>query len=105
MRAIVHLPASRCLPASAVSFESGRGGNGLPVPGRRPAAFGLTEREQETVEFLARGYSNQEIASELFIAVRTAEGHVANVLTKLGLRSRSQVAAWQLGKRRLETAV
>ena len=43
---------------------------------------------------LARGSSNKEIAAELVISQRTAEGHVERILTKLGFASRVQVAAW-----------
>ena len=43
---------------------------------------------------LARGRSNKEIAAQLVISQRTAEGHVERILTKLGFASRSQVAAW-----------
>ena len=43
---------------------------------------------------MARGRSNKEIAAQLVISQRTAEGHVERILTKLGFASRSQVAAW-----------
>jgi hypothetical protein len=43
---------------------------------------------------LARGYTNQRIAQELVIAMSTAERHVANMLSMLGLRSRTEIAAW-----------
>jgi predicted ATPase/DNA-binding CsgD family transcriptional regulator len=58
------------------------------------AASVLTRREQEVVTLLARGASNRQIADALVIAERTAEMHVSNVLAKLGLTSRAQVAAW-----------
>jgi non-specific serine/threonine protein kinase len=54
----------------------------------------LTSREEEVAGLLAQGLSNKAIAKSLIIAQRTAETHVANVLVKLGLTSRSQVAAW-----------
>jgi non-specific serine/threonine protein kinase len=57
-------------------------------------AGSLTSREQEIAGLLARGLSNKAIARSLVIAQRTAEAHVANILAKLGLTSRSQVAAW-----------
>jgi non-specific serine/threonine protein kinase len=54
----------------------------------------LTRREREVCELIAAGLSNKEIAEKLVIAQRTAEGHVENVLVKLGFNSRAQVAAW-----------
>jgi non-specific serine/threonine protein kinase len=54
----------------------------------------LSQREREVAELIAEGLSNREIAERLVIAPRTAEAHVTHVLTKLGLRSRSQVAVW-----------
>ena len=43
---------------------------------------------------IAGGRSNKEIAAELVISQRTAEGHVERILAKLGFTSRAQVAAW-----------
>ena len=54
----------------------------------------LTRREREIAALLAQGMSNREIAQTLVMAQRTAEGHVARILGKLGLSSRDQVAAW-----------
>jgi DNA-binding CsgD family transcriptional regulator len=54
----------------------------------------LTEREREVASLLARGCSNREIANTLVISENTAEVHVKHILSKLGLKSRSQVAAW-----------
>jgi DNA-binding CsgD family transcriptional regulator len=58
------------------------------APGR------LTQREQEVAALLAKGSSNREIAATLIIANSTAERHVANILNKLGLGSRVEVAVW-----------
>ena len=46
------------------------------------------------VALIARGCSNREIAQQLIIAEGTAVRHVANILAKLGFRSRAQVAVW-----------
>ena len=54
----------------------------------------LSEREQAVAALIARGCSNREIAQELVIADATAVRHVANILNKLGFRSRAQVAVW-----------
>jgi len=53
----------------------------------------LSRREQEVANLVAAGKSNREIASELVISQRTAEGHVEHILTKLGCTSRAQVVA------------
>ena len=54
----------------------------------------LTKREKEVADLVRRGLSNKEIAAALVISQRTAETHVEHILTKLGLSSRTQVAAW-----------
>ena len=60
------------------------------VPGDGP----LTPREREVARLVAAGLSNKQIAAELVIAQRTAEGHVDRILRKLGFTSRAQLAAW-----------
>jgi DNA-binding NarL/FixJ family response regulator len=65
-------------------------------------AGSLTSREKEIAGLLAKGLSNKAIAQSLVIAQRTAETHVANVLVKLGLTSRSQVAAWAAEQRGID---
>lgn len=54
----------------------------------------LTRRECEVAALIARGQSNRAIGEQLVITERTAERHVANILTKLGFHSRAQIAAW-----------
>jgi DNA-binding NarL/FixJ family response regulator len=46
------------------------------------------------IALLARGSTNREIAQELIISGRTVDGHVAHILAKLGLSTRSQAAVW-----------
>ncbi len=50
-------------------------------------------------DLVADGLSNPEIAARLFISVRTAQGHVENILRKLGFNSRSRIAAWVTERR------
>ena len=57
-------------------------------------AGALTPRERQVVALVANGRSNKAIAEALFISPATAARHVANILAKLGFRSRAQIAAW-----------
>ncbi len=72
-----------------------------PAPGHaRPAAFeDLTDRELEVLTLIARGFSNAEIAGELFLSEATVKTHVTRVLQKLGVRDRVQavIAAYESG--------
>jgi DNA-binding NarL/FixJ family response regulator len=54
----------------------------------------LTDRELEVAALVAEGLTNKEVAIRLRLSVRTAENHVLNVMNKLGLDNRAQVAAW-----------
>lgn len=62
---------------------------------------GLTAREQETGELLARGASNKEIARQLGITERTVKAHVGAMLEKLGARDRLKLALIINGQRRV----
>ncbi len=54
----------------------------------------LTHREREVAALVAEGLTNSQLAERLFISPKTAAVHVSNILTKLGLSSRAEVAAW-----------
>jgi DNA-binding NarL/FixJ family response regulator len=74
-----------------------------PVP---PAAVDpeidlLTPREREVLRLLARGYAYKEIASQLFISIKTVETHASNVLRKLQLSNRHQLTRWAVDRRML----
>jgi DNA-binding CsgD family transcriptional regulator len=61
---------------------------------RRTAVDPLSDREREVVSLIVRGCTNREIAERLVIAEGTAVRHVANILNKLDLHTRAQVAVW-----------
>jgi non-specific serine/threonine protein kinase len=54
----------------------------------------LTRRESEVAVLVARGMTNREIAGQLYLSIRTVEVHVDHILSKLGFRTRTQLAAW-----------
>lgn len=54
----------------------------------------LTEREQEVMRLIARGYTYREVGQKLFISVKTVETHVGKVLHKLQLSNRHELAHW-----------
>jgi DNA-binding NarL/FixJ family response regulator len=69
------------------------------VPSVDPEIDLLTPREREVLRLLARGYAYKEIASELFISIKTVETHASNVLRKLQLSNRHQLTRWAADRR------
>ena len=65
----------------------------------QPLFTELTERELDVLKLIANGLNNSQIAEKLFISENTVKGHVSNILSKLHLADRTQVAvyAWQQG--------
>ncbi|MBN2387571.1 MAG: response regulator transcription factor [Anaerolineales bacterium] len=68
-------------------------------PDEQPLFAELTERELEVLKLIASGLNNTQIAESLVISENTVKGHVSNILSKLHLADRTQVAvyAWQKG--------
>lgn len=64
----------------------------------------LTERERAAAILIAYGHTNQDVARELHVSVRTVEGERARLMRKLGFRRRSELVRWALerGLLRLE---
>ncbi len=63
-------------------------------PAAAAAGSPLSPRELEVARLVARGLTNKQIGQALYVSERTAENHVQHILVKLGLRNRSQIAAW-----------
>jgi DNA-binding NarL/FixJ family response regulator len=77
------LPEVEPLPAEALATT----GDGEETP------FGLTPRELQVLALIAEGATNRQIGASLFMAEKTASVHVSRILSKLGVRSRTQAAA------------
>ncbi len=75
--------------------------DGPVPPSVDPDLDQLTPREREVLRLLARGYAYKEIASELFISIKTVETHASNVLRKLQMSSRHQLTRWAVDRRML----
>jgi two-component system, NarL family, response regulator NreC len=69
---------------------------------RRAEQDPLSDREREVLRLLALGHTNQEIAKQLFISVRTAETHRAHIMQKLSLSSRAELVRYALAEGLLE---
>jgi DNA-binding NarL/FixJ family response regulator len=64
-----------------------------PQPATRAHPAGLTGRQQQILELVARGLTNAEIADRMVLSVRTVDHHVSAVLAKLGMTSRREAIA------------
>lgn len=64
-----------------------------PVPST-DSASGLSSREQEVIELLAKGHSNNEIGEVLFISGNTVRNHLANAYSKIGVKTAREAVAW-----------
>lgn len=83
-------PAAEALGATPLLDELTRLSGRLGLEG----AAGLTRRERQVADCVARGLSNRQVARELFISERTVENHVQHIFIKLGLNSRGQIGVW-----------
>ena len=70
--------------------------------GEHKVAIDLTDREIDVLRCLAKGLSNKQIAKELTLGIRTIEGYVSNILSKLNVQSRTEAAIWAVQNRIVE---
>jgi non-specific serine/threonine protein kinase len=54
----------------------------------------LTPRERQVADLIGQGLTSRQIAAKLVVSQRTAESHTENILRKLGMTSRTQIATW-----------
>jgi non-specific serine/threonine protein kinase len=85
----IALLAASAMPLPARGADRAGQADGAGRPGRT-----LTPREAQVSELITEGLTSQEIATRLGIAKRTADAHAEHIMTKLGVHSRAQVAAW-----------
>jgi NarL family two-component system response regulator LiaR len=64
--------------------------------------FDLTDRERDVLTWMVRGLSNNEIAAKLVVSPSTVKFHVSNILSKLGVSSRTEAVAYALQQRMVE---
>jgi len=80
--------------AAAAAFEGESATDQPPSVETRPTD--LTEREREVVRLVAQGRNNAEIARKLVISDKTVKTHVSNILSKLNLEDRTQLAIYAI---------
>jgi DNA-binding NarL/FixJ family response regulator len=66
----------------------------LSPPASSSLESDMTPREQQVLQLLVQGAENREIANSLGISERTVKNHITNILTRLGLKNRTQAALW-----------
>lgn len=76
----------------AVSLGAPAGGEDMPEPDLAAMFPQLTEREREVVRLVAEGLDNREVAAAAYMGEGTVRNHISQILAKLGLRNRTQIA-------------
>jgi len=77
-------------PAIAIAILQKRKTKSTLTESQKSVIRSLTDREREILEMLAQGMSNKAIAAQLYLSVRTVEGHLANIYSQLGVHSRTE---------------
>jgi len=87
------MDGKRVLEGKAIEDVDFDGADAEAGATRRPAAFaGLTDREFEVAELIARGLDNREIAATAYMGEGTVRNHISSILAKMDLRNRTQIA-------------
>jgi DNA-binding NarL/FixJ family response regulator len=77
-------------PAIAIAILQKRKTKAALTESQKSVIQSLTDREREILELLAQGLSNKVIAARLYLSVRTVEGHLANIYSRLDVHSRTE---------------
>ena len=77
-------------PAIAIAILQKRKTKSALTESQKSVIRSLTDREREILELLAQGMSNKAIAAKLYLSVRTVEGHLANIYSRLDVHSRTE---------------
>jgi NarL family two-component system response regulator LiaR len=96
LRAIRDVAAGKTSLHPDVALKLIRELQGVPKNNRDTTVEPLTEREVEVLQLIARGWSNQQIATHLVISERTVRTHISNILGKLHLANRTQAALYAM---------
>jgi DNA-binding NarL/FixJ family response regulator len=93
---LVHKGYTQLAPGLAQKLMAGGGPTTdvttAPTGAANLDAYDLTPREQEILKLIAAGASNKEIAQQLYISEKTVKNHITSILSRLGLRDRTQAA-------------
>jgi non-specific serine/threonine protein kinase len=96
-RATLYFSVAESQALEAALDEAASLGSFAPQPATPSrAGVNLTPREQEVTTLVVRGLSNRQIAEALVITEATAVRHISNILAKLGMTSRAQIAVWAM---------
>ncbi|MEV6773771.1 AAA family ATPase [Nocardia sp. NPDC051030] len=86
--------ATQLATRARIALDRAPGESPNPVAANPSPRFGLTPRELDVLRLVAKGLSNRSLAAELFISANTAGVHVSRILTKLGVSTRTEAAAF-----------
>lgn len=85
-------------PATESTAQAAPVGQAAAPRALKEAFGGLTARQRQVAALVAQGKSNQAIAVELVVSERTVENHVANIMSRLGFTTRTQIAVWAVAQ-------